>query len=79
MSDQPQEPRYRRKPLAWEEVDPEHYECEAFGLAWQVVQHGRWWIVLQLDDGDFDDLEAAKARVEAEITRRLESVLEVCE
>lgn len=85
MSYQPKEPRYRRKPLEWSQ-NPERptqwtakWPFDAGSIRIVLAIHGKYWPPIEIDPDDFDTLDEAKARVEAEITRRLESVLEVCE
>jgi hypothetical protein len=71
----PKEPRYRRKPLVWEH-DIDGCVCKALGLIWWVEKQGDQWCSALGRDATLDE---AKARVEAEIDRRLASVLEVVE
>lgn len=79
----PKEPRYRRKPLEWTERISEfnkpywHAESPFGDCRIDEWVPGRcfllWWESMKEDP----TIEQAKARVEAEITRRLASVLEV--
>jgi hypothetical protein len=86
----PKEPRYRRKPQNWQSIGGSDSHAMAFSVVGKALVGGHadtgFYAKLGkcVQYGEFAEhglatLDEAKARVEAEIDRRLESVLQVVE